>query len=161
MNQYLSWSNDKSISNGGISYGHSLQAFRGVDQQRLPDHALALRAEMLVETFDAFDQRPRQVVQHLAFRGQDQARARALQQMCAEFLFQRRQLQADRGRRQEQRLGGARNRSELDRVAERTQLLEPVALVVEAGGLRRAAALRQGLAADAPFAGHNGMFHFH
>ncbi len=78
---------------------------------------------MLVEALDAFDQRPRQVVEHLPFRRQRQSRAGALEQVRAEFLFQRGQLQADRGRRQEQRFGSARDRSELDRIAERAQLL--------------------------------------
>jgi hypothetical protein len=56
---------------------------------------------MLIEAFDTLDQRPRQVVEHLSFGGQGQARARAFEQMRTEFLFQRRQLQADRRWRQE------------------------------------------------------------
>jgi hypothetical protein len=87
--------------------------------------------ETPIEAFQSVDERQREFVQRLTLaRGRDAAAA-ALDQRDTELVLERAQLQADRRLRQEQRFGRARQRAELDDHAERTQLLEPAALVVE------------------------------
>ena len=96
--------------------------------------ALELAAELGVQPVQAFDQRPGHLVQHLAFAGEAEAPAAALEQGGAQFALQRLQLQGHRRLAEEQRLGRARHRTQARDLAERPQRLEAVALVVEAGG---------------------------
>ncbi len=91
--------------------------------------------EFAIQAIQPLDQRPGQLVQDGAFARQRQATADALEQGHAHVPLQGLQLQRHRGLAQEQGLGGPRHRAEPRGLAEGLQGLEPIALVVEAGGL--------------------------
>jgi hypothetical protein len=120
----------------------------GGDHQLAGSQTFDARLKIPLERFPSLDQRPGQFVECLAGFGQIHAPAAPFQQGHAEFPFQRLQLQADRRLRQEQRFGRPAQAAELDDVHEGAQLLEAVALVVEAqrfGRGRRSAACRNTL----------------
>ena len=87
--------------------------------------------ERRIQTFKALDQRACQLVEDLSFDGQGHAPPPSLEEGAAQFGLQGGKQETYRRLREVQRFGSPGQGAELDRVAERAQLLEAIAFVVE------------------------------
>ncbi len=105
----------------------------GRDVQFAGLQALEPAAEFAVQPVQALDQGAGQVVQHLAFAGQAETPADALEQGLAQLPLQGLQLQGHGRLAEEQGLGRPRHRAQARDLAEGPKRLQPVALVIKTG----------------------------
>ena len=94
--------------------------------------AFDLAAEFPVQSVQSLDQRAGDLVQQLAFPGQAETAADALEQGRAQLPLQRLQLQGHGRLAEEQGLGRPRHRTQPRDLTEGPERLQAIALVVEA-----------------------------
>src|SRR3546814_19957025 len=88
-------------------------------------------AETRFQSVQPLDQRTREVIQQFALAGEAEAAAAALEQRHAHVASQGLQLQSDSRLAEEQGFGGTRHRTQARKLANGTQRLAAIALVVK------------------------------